>query len=88
MHTALTRARTVLVAPHLDESLVDHRLTLAERLSLRLGLWLLLRSTRRLADDAPVADRASLATAREALIAREQRERAWRHAAHLNGPFV
>jgi hypothetical protein len=77
MNTTLPRARSLdsLAQPTLDRAEFDAlapRISPLDRLSLRLGLWLLLRSTRRLHRIAP---REQQARAHRVARDREVRER-------------
>ena len=89
MNTSFTRAPQH-TASALSLPVVETRLGLFDRLSLRLGLWLLVRAaaradvaTRRAAEAAATAD-----LARRNALDRAQREAEWqRQALHLRPPL-
>mgnify|MGYP000901296383 CR=1 FL=1 len=89
MNTTLSRARAILVAPHLDDPATEKRLSVTDRLSLRVGLWLLLRAERRLRPRSVDDSLETSAAVRRALARRtadEYRRAAWERAVMLDRP--
>lgn len=85
MTTPLTRAplARVPVLPLADPAM-DRRLSPLDRLSVRVGLWLIVRGAAR----ARPVDRTAADALRRAALERDRRERAWLRAALLRRPHI
>ncbi len=83
MHTALTTVRSSdrdTAVYVVDPTTIDNHLPLGERVSLRLAVWLLVRSAH---IAAKLGDRQERSRDFRNLCERESRERAAQHATHL-----
>ncbi|MEX0151352.1 hypothetical protein [Microbacterium sp. LMI1-1-1.1] len=83
MNTTLSRVQAVLAEPPVADLPPMRSLSVAHRLALRVSVWLLLRTVRRVRS---VAASEVLLRARRNAVAEEQRRLAWERAALLTRP--